>query len=160
MNLNYALQFNKNKDAVLGLFCDPNFFSQHQALMGSTDFKLLEHNDDGNRCVIKFSYQVASDVPAFAKKILGDSSQVVHEEDWDRATGKGHISIDVATLPGTMECEARLEDNADGCRKVFDWEIKVKLPLIGGKIEKVVAEDIKGKSAPDQAAVNELLAAA
>ncbi len=157
MKLNYSLQFNKDKDSVLSLFCDPKFFEKHQALMGSTGFELLDSQDDGTRSTIKFRYKVASEVPAFAKKILGETSDVVHEETWDRSTGRGQISIDVATLPGTMDCEARLEDDGDSCRKVFEWEIKVKIPLIGGKIEKVVADDIQSKTGPDREAVNQLL---
>ncbi|MGJ8670837.1 MAG: DUF2505 domain-containing protein, partial [Oceanococcus sp.] len=118
------------------------------------------HDDDGNRCVTKFGYQVESDVPAFAKKILGETSAVVHTETWDRSSGRGVISIDVATLPGTMECVAQVSDDGSTCRKDFEWEIKVKIPLIGGKIEKVVAEDIQRKKGPDQEAVNQILDAA
>lgn len=158
MKLNYTLNFNKNREAVLERFCDPDFYQQHQARMGTSGFELLEHDDDGQRCRIRFSYQVASDVPAFAKKVLGDSSQVVQEEIWDRSTGEGQVSVDVATLPGSLRCVARLEARGEeACAKVYDWEIKVKIPLIGGKIEKVVADDIQSKSGPDEAAVNALL---
>ncbi len=157
MKLSYTLELDGSKDAVLALFCDPDYFARHQALIGSTDFEQLEHRDDGNSSYVKFRYQVASDVPAFAKKILGETSEVTHEESWDRSTGRGRVIIDVATLPGTLECEARVEEAGAACRKVFDWEIKVKLPLIGGKIEKVVAEDIQRKAEPDRQAVNQLL---
>ena len=160
MKLNYSLQFNKDKDTVLSAFCDPDFFEQHQKLMGHRDFELLSHDDDGDRCVIKFRYQVESDVPAFAKKILGDTSEVVQTETWVRSSGQGQVSVDVATLPGTMECTAQVNDNGGGCTKVFDWEVKVKIPLVGGKIEKVVVDDIQSKSGPDAVAVNKILDAA
>lgn len=158
MKLNYSLQFNKDKNSVLEAFCDPAFFEQHQTQMQSKDFELISHEDDGTRCTTKFRYQVESDVPAFAKKVLGDSAQVVHTETWDRSTGRGEIDIDVATMPGTMTCQAQLQDDGDGCRKEFNWEINVKIPLVGGKIEKVVAADIESKKGPDQTAVNQILA--
>ncbi len=160
MKLNYSLSFNKDKNTVLEAFCNPAFFEQHQALMGSQDFELLSHDDDGTRCTTKFRYEADSDVPAFAKKILGETATVVHTETWDRSSGKGEIDIDVATMPGSMRCSASLHDEGDGCRKDFDWEIKVKVPLLGGKIEKVVGEDIQGKKGPDRDAVNKILDAA
>lgn len=157
MKLNYSLQFEQDMQAVLALFCNPDFYQKHQTLVGGKDFQVLESREDGDEYYVRFSYQVASDVPAFAKKVLGETSSVVHEETWNKSTGKGQISIDVATLPGTLECDAQLENVDGGCQKHFNWEIKVKIPLIGGKIEKVVADDIQRKKQPDEDAVNQLL---
>lgn len=158
MKVSYSLPFEKNKDTVLEAFCDPAFFEQHQTLLGSKDFELLSHDDDGTRCTTKFRYLADSDVPAFAKKVLGDTAEVEHTEVWDRSTASGEVTIKVATMPGSMVCNVSLEEDGEGCRKNFDWEVKVKLPLVGGKIEKVVVADIEGKKVPDQVAVNKVLA--
>ena len=160
MNLNYKLQFIKPKETVLELFCDPSYYAHHQAALGSIDYEQLEHQDDGTHFHIKCRYRVKSEapLPGFAKKVLGETSEVTHEERWDRATGHGKLTIHVAGMPGTMTCDLALADGPKGCTKTFDWEVKVKIPLVGGKIEGLIAEDIKRKSAPDEAAVNKLLA--
>ena len=39
----------------------------------------------------------------------------------------------------------------------FDWEVNVKIPLVGGKIEDLVSDDIKRKNPVDEKASKQLL---
>lgn len=153
--------YSKSSDTVLGMFCDPSFHQKLQEALGARNIRQLEHSDDGTHFRIQLSYEVDSgdSIPGFAKKVLGETSKVVQTESWDKSSKKGHVSVNVQSLPGTLECDTTLSDTASGCTKTFDWTVTVKIPLIGGKIEKVVAADIEKKSPLEEQAGNKLLAA-
>ena len=159
MKFSYKQSFPAKADAVLAMFCNPGYHEKLQTALGASDYKQLEHSDDGTRFRIKCSYQVKSDVPlpGFAKKILGETSSVTQEERWDRASKTGEVNIQVKGLPATTRCTTALKDAGAGCAKNFDWEVNVKIPLIGGKIEQLIVDDIKKKNPVDEAASKKLL---
>ena len=43
----------------------------------------------------------------------------------------------------------RLVDDGEGSAKELSWNISCGVPLVGGKIEKLVAQDIQAKSEAD-----------
>ncbi|MGH8528888.1 MAG: DUF2505 domain-containing protein [Nevskiales bacterium] len=159
MKFSYTQSFPKNAQTVLKMFCDPAYHEKLQQALGATNYKQLEHSDDGTRFRIKCSYLVKSEVPlpGFAKKILGETSSVVQTESWDRAAGKGEVLIEVRALPGSLRAATAIADAGGGSTKTFNWDVSVKIPLLGGKLEDLIANDIKGKVKPEETAAKKLL---
>lgn len=152
MKVSYTITIPKGKDAVMKMFCDPAYHAELQKALGAVDFQQLEHVDDGKKFRIKMGYNVpAAGLPGFAKKILGEMSSVVQEESWDRTTGKGEVSIQVKNLPGSMKSVNALTESGGTTTKTFNWDVTVKIPLVGGKLEELIVNDIKSKVAPEQA---------
>ena len=76
-------------------------------------------------------------IPSFAKKFVGDEIQIVQREEWRSATSAVAARGDprqARHLNGTITLAA------DGDRTVetVAGDIKVKVPLIGGKLEGLV----------------------
>jgi len=44
-----------------------------------------------------------------------------------------------------------------GTRLEMDWEIEAKIPLLGGKIEKLAADEVRSRMPKDAALSNELV---
>ena len=159
MKFSYKQTFPKDAGTVLKMFCDPAYHEKLQKALGAMDYKQLEHKDDGTRFRIKMAYNVKSNVPlpGFAKKVLGETSSVVQEESWDRSNKKGEVSVQVKNLPGTLRSANTLADANGTTTKTFNWDVSVKIPLIGGKIEQLIVDDIKTKVEPEQSAGRKLL---
>lgn len=159
MQFSYKQTFPKNTDAVLKMFCDPAYHEALQKALGATGYRQLEHSDDGTRFHIKISYEVKSEVPlpGFAKKILGETTSVTQTERWDRSTRKGEVIVEPKGLPAKIRCATSLAESGGSATKTFDWDVTVKIPLIGGKIEDLVVGDIKRKDPVDAAASRKLL---
>ncbi len=159
MKFSYSQQLDADLDTVMKMYTDPAYHEQLQSALGSMNVTQLDHSDDGDDFEITLGYSVKSEVPlpGFAKKILGETTDVEQTESWNRSSGRGRVAVRMKSLPGSLRCETSLEADGDSCRKVFDWTVEVKVPLVGGKIEKLIADDIARKDPIEAKAANALL---
>jgi uncharacterized protein DUF2505 len=81
-------------------------------------------------------------LPGFAKKIVGDRINIVQSEVW---TGRAHgnITVTVPGKPGEMTGTAELVAEGTGVVENVDMTVKVNLPLIGGKVEGLIADMLR-----------------
>lgn len=159
MKFSYTQKYSKDKDTMLKMLCDPDYHKSLQDGLGSWNFKQISLDDDGTQFKIKYSYTLKSDVPlpGFAKKLLGENTEATQTETWNRETGKGTVDVEPKGLPGRIHCDLVIEADGTGCKKVFNWDINVKVPLVGGKIEKLIGDDIQGKDPKDKAISSKIL---
>lgn len=83
-------------------------------------------------------------LPGFAKKIVGGHINIVQSESWTEGH-LGHITVTVPGKPGEMTGTATLVQDGDGVTEKVDMTVTVRLPLIGGKAEGLIA-DMLGKA--------------
>jgi len=151
--------FSKNAETVMRMYSDKEFFLRKYKESGYWDIQVLAHEKTGDKFRIKCQYTMKSDapVPGFAKKFLPETSTVVQEDIWDCKTKKGRLNVEMKGLPAKIGCDMTLADAGSGSANSFKWDISVKIPLIGGKIEDVVATDIRAKSKKDHAVTAKIL---
>ena len=85
--------------------------------------------------------QNTKDLPGFARTFAGESTKVVQREVW-QSTDTGSLVIESPGKPVSTSGTIRLEPSGAGTTEVVELEIKVKVPLIGGKLEKLMAEKV------------------
>jgi hypothetical protein len=83
--------------------------------------------------------QAARGIPTFAKRFVGDEIHVVQTEDWT-APAKGNIHLAIPGKPGEMSGTAMLTEDPDGTTETVNLSVKVNIPLVGGKIEGLLAD--------------------
>lgn len=83
-------------------------------------------------------------LPGFARKIVGEHINIVQTESWTDGAN-GQITVTVPGKPGEMTGTAVLVADADGVTEKVDMTVTVRLPLIGGKVEGLIA-DMLGKA--------------
>lgn len=78
-----------------------------------------------------------------SKAFRGDLT-VVRAETWRPAehTVHGEVTISASGVPGSGVGAAVLEPVAGGSRLVFSGTLEIKIPLVGGRIEKAIADQI------------------
>jgi hypothetical protein len=81
-------------------------------------------------------------LPGFARKIVGDRVVMVQSESWSEGSA-GQITVTVPGKPGEMTGTARLIADAGGVTEKVDMTVTVHLPLIGGKIEGLIADMLR-----------------
>ena len=83
--------------------------------------------------------QEARGIPGFAKKFVGDEINIVQTEDWT-SPEKGNIHVAIPGKPGEMSGTALLTEDPDGTTETVNLTVKVNIPLVGGKIESLIAD--------------------
>lgn len=79
-------------------------------------------------------FRPADEVPSFAKKLVGSEINILQEEEWSSATD-GTLSVTIPGKPGSMVGTIRLAEVDGGVTETVEAEVKVAIPLIGGKLE-------------------------
>lgn len=75
----------------------------------------------------------ADEVPAFARKFAGDTINIVQEEEWSSHTSAA-LSVTIPGKPGEMKGRITLVGDDAGTTETVDVNVKVNIPLVGGKI--------------------------
>lgn len=81
----------------------------------------------------------AQGLPSFATRIVGDEINIVQREDW-MSPAKGDIEVVIPGKPGEMTGTVHLTEDPQGVTETINLSIKVGIPLVGGKIEGLIAD--------------------
>ena len=83
--------------------------------------------------------QPTEGVPGFAKKFAGETTRAVQTEEWSSPAG-GTITIETPGKPTSIKGTLSLTESGGRTTETLDVEVKVKVPLIGGKLESLMAD--------------------
>lgn len=126
-------------EQVHAMLADPAFrekVCEHQHVSRHT--VRIQKDGEGMTAEIN-QFQVARGLPGYARKVVGDEIHIVQTEEWT-APAKGHIHMVIPGRPAEIAGTALLTEDPDGTTETVNLTVKVHLPLVGGKIESVVAD--------------------
>jgi Protein of unknown function (DUF2505) len=98
----------------------------------------IDSDDNGMEVTID-QVQAAQGIPSFAKKFVGDEINIVQREYWSSPT-EGDINVTIPGKPGEMAGTARLSESGGVTTETVDLTVKVNIPLVGGRIEGLIAD--------------------
>lgn len=86
---------------------------------------------------------VPADLPGFAKKIIGETNHVTQTEKWTRAGDAASATeeILVKNIPGGTTGTMKISPSGAGSSWAADFDIKVSIPMVGGKLEGVLKDE-------------------
>jgi hypothetical protein len=128
-------------EKVFGAMVDETYLRDRLAAIGGKDAALETFSSaDG-----KASYQLRQGVPAehlpsVAKSLLGGDLVIKRIENW--AAGAGTVEVTINGVPGRLDGAFTITDNGSGSKLTLTGEVKVSIPLMGGKLEKLIAEQV------------------
>ena len=95
---------------------------------------------DGDAVTVRLDQTRGSEgIPAFAQKIVGDSIRIVQVETWADAS-EAALDVTIPGKPGRLTGTISLAVDGSGTVKVVDGDLRVNVPLLGGKLERLVAD--------------------
>ncbi len=136
--LRRELTYDAPADAVAAMLADPAFREEvcdYQQVLRKT--VVIEPVGEGMHVTID-QWQRTSGVPSFAKKIVGEETNIVQREIWSTPL-LGDISVSIPGKPGEMSGTVRLDEAHGRTIETVDLTIKVGIPLIGGKLEDLIS---------------------
>lgn len=153
-------EFDQPASTVIKMFTDPSYFTRKYEALGFRDIQVLDQQRSDKAFSIKVRYTAHNDVPIpdFAKKFIPADSIVTQQDSWNPQTKTGRLDVEVKGTPVKIACDMQLRDTGSGSANTLKWTISCSIPLIGGKIEKLTAEDIQSKAGNDIDATRRILA--
>jgi hypothetical protein len=141
MKVTHAVRYDASVAEVYAMLTDPAFREKATWSQGATavDVTVSTAADTGT---VRIDLESPNtDVPSFARKLVGDTLHAVQAEEWS-----GHeadFSITTSKVPAGVHGRRALVADGEGCRDTFDGEARAAIPLVGGRLEKVIAGKLK-----------------
>jgi hypothetical protein len=114
---------------------------------GSTTLDSLLIDPDGTVEVRVTQHLGRQLLPKPVTKFMPGDLKLAYTETWTpNGDGDVHGQVAVAVSGGLGSCHAKtwLESNATGSRLRFTGRVEVKIPLVGGNLEKVIGTGLAG----------------
>ena len=141
---------------LVALFTEEAFHTRKLRALGVQTFKVLDCGGKGREFAIRIELRVPMQVPGMLKKVISPETTALHEERWNRSTRTGSIQVSSAGAPVDMCCATAVADAGQGCVVTYYWEVKARIPLVAGALERFICADIDERARREQAAATAL----
>jgi hypothetical protein len=124
---------------VFAMLADPAFRERvcRAQLAHDTDVRI---DRDGARMVVVVDQRRPSDgIPGFARSIVGDEIRIVQREEWSDQE-HADLSVTIPGKPGALVGSVRLAEAGGTTVETVEGDLAVRVPLLGAKLEKLIAE--------------------
>ena len=139
MRFEHRTSYAASAEEVRAMLMDPEFRERVCAAQHA-----LEHSVDiagsGDRTTVEVSRsQSMKGAPTIAVKLTGDRVTIVQRETW---TGPrdAEFAMEIPGKPGHLRGALSLRDTPEGCEELVVGEVKVKVPLVAGKLEQLIGD--------------------
>ncbi|MEX0665520.1 MAG: DUF2505 family protein [Acidimicrobiia bacterium] len=147
--------------AVEGILLDPEFIVARAALPKLGDAELLEstHNGDEARQRIRLRF-TAPLAPAVTAVIDPNRLTWIDDATYDLSAHTAEHRVVPDHYADRLSCSYRtvIEATPDGSRRSMAGTIKVRMPLVGGKVERAIVSGLTEHAVAEADLVNEWLA--
>lgn len=133
-------------ETVFALVSDPQFLVSKYDAQGATDIEVDSDQRPAAPRVVS-RRRVTLDLPGFAKKVVSPANTVVQTDEWAEPDEQGRrvcsYHVDVQGVPSRIDGTMTLTPDGGGTRQDVDADVKVSIPLVGGRLEKLAVDNGK-----------------
>ena len=138
MRLRHELRYDAPVGEVFAMLTDPAYWDLvAEATDAISSTTTVEQVGADTRVRTDQDQRVVG-VPGFAKKFVGESTRALKQQTWT-----GHTSTFEVETPGKptqIVGEATLREDGAATVLAYDLEVRANVPLVGGRLEKLVGE--------------------
>ncbi len=152
-------QFDAGVEPVFAMYSKKEFFTRKYQELGFENIEITDYKVTASGFSVTARYDAKNDAPLpdFAKKFMSSTVTIVQTDTWDNASKTGKLAIEIKGVPVKVSAEMKLVSRGSGSVNQMAFVLSCGIPLIGGKLESVLADDIKAKASKDEAVSRKLL---
>ena len=143
--LSETMSFDAPCSEVFAMMTNEDYVAKKIAGTAGTD-PTISVVDQGSDVVVEAGRNLPAQVPSFMKSFVGDAIRVDEVGRWSPADDLGartaQVTIDFAGTPAKAVGTMDLRPKGDGSEVLVNFEVKASVPLVGGKIEGVIVDQI------------------
>jgi uncharacterized protein YndB with AHSA1/START domain len=148
VHLTAELRYDADPAAVFAMLTDPAFQERKLAATGALEHDVtIEARADGGAVVRSRRTMPTDEVPDLVRNLVGQTLTVVQVEDWGPPAADGGragtVTVDVSGAPVRLTGTLRLAPAAAGTVESIAGDLKARVPLVGGRIEKAAEPAIR-----------------
>jgi hypothetical protein len=162
--IDYRSSSPHSADEVYATMVDPDYLRARLEQIGGPDAGLLEHGSDaGGGAHYRLRHGLdAKDLPSIVRGVLPGNVTIERTERWTRQDGGRYLGDVQVAIPGTPASAAggmRLRDVPEGGSELHvRADVTVSVPLVGGKIEGIIADQVRKLLAAETAFTGQWIA--
>ena len=139
MKYSHQMTYDASPAEVRAMLADPAFREKVCVAMHATRHDVTVEESGSGMTVLVDQTQPANGIPSFAKKFVGDEIQIVQREQWKGGSG-ATLKVEIPGKPGALDGSIGLSQNGSGTIETVEGDIRVKIPMIGGKLEALIGD--------------------
>jgi hypothetical protein len=147
-NLSYAADYPYPVEDIFHAGVKSAYIEAEAVYLKHEEAKILDRADEtAPSGHLKLTYKVETSLPNWAKKILPSRNTITESHLWQPAAADGSrtytFDVAIATVPAKAKGSATISPAGPGaCRVETTIEITASMPIVGGKLEELVARDL------------------
>lgn len=139
MRFEHTIRYDATPEEVHAMLADPAFRERVcQEQHASTCTVEIDAAGAGMRVAVD-QQRPSRGIPSFAQKFVGDTIHITQREQWSTATDAS-LDVGIPGKPGHLKGTVTLRPDGDGTVETVAGELKVNIPLVGAKLEKLVVD--------------------
>ncbi|MCC5952449.1 MAG: DUF2505 family protein [Acidimicrobiia bacterium] len=154
-------------DEVVDLYCTPSFFTSLDPSERIATPQLVDHREDGDVVVMALRYRFVGDLPSAASRFVqADKLTWVETTTVQRAAARATSTLAADNYPQLLEASATVTFTSAGNRpadarpatmRTVDGTLRVKVPLVGSRVERAIVDGLREHLAAEAAAASAAL---
>ena len=137
--ITHELTYDAPVDAVTAMLADPAFREEVCRYQRCARYEVSIDVEGETKKVRIDQWQPTRGMPSFAAKVVGEETNIVQTETWTSPT-HGELTMSIPGKPGTMTGTASIAESGVGTVETVSLTVKVNIPLVGGKLEGLIAD--------------------
>ncbi len=140
--MEHRASLNTPADTVHAALVDPAYLEDRLQALGGTNASIVDRAEQGGEVTYRVRQGLAAEhLPSAVRSLLKGDLVVDRTETW-RTDKTGTVKATIPGVPGEISGQMRLSGTDKGTDWVTSLEVRVSIPLIGGKIERSIGEQV------------------
>lgn len=120
---------------------DPDYLRDKLRAVGGPGAELVSRQEDERGVTVVVHQTVPGDaLPSFLRSVITEDLTIRRTETWTSSGATVHAVVD--GVPGTITVSMRLAPDPAGSVLGAQLTAEVPLPLVGGKVEKIIIDNV------------------
>ena len=149
MEFSHELAYDADLEAVAAMLAAPAFREKVCAQLHVLRHEVSVDGTGAGMAVVIDQTQRAKGIPGFAKKFVGEEIRIVQRESWQDAAGAS-LGLEIPGKPGAFTGTIALSETGDGTVESVTGDVKVKIPMVGGKLESLIGDLLRNALKTEQ----------
>ena len=145
MKFDASQPFDASPDRVMSVYAEPGTYERLGQLGKLSAPELVSQSKEGDVVTIALRYRYVGDLPGGAGRFVkADKISWVQTSRFDLGACTEAITIQPDNYADRFQAcaDATVTTDADGSTRRVGGEVRIRLPLVGGKVERAIVEGL------------------